>query len=99
MGDDAAQTFAEFEAAARAAGFDAVVERRWDPGQVVDPHTHPFAASARVVQGELWLTVDGRTRHLRPGDRFELDADVPHAERYGPQGATYWVARRNRPGA
>jgi hypothetical protein len=24
-----------------------------------------------------------------------LDANVPHAERYGPAGASYWVARKN----
>ena len=47
------------------------------------------------VQGEMWLTCGDRTRHLRPGDRFELARDVPHAERYGTEGATYWVARRN----
>ena len=35
---------------------------------------------------------------IEPGDTFELEAEVPHAERYGPEGATYWVARRNRPG-
>jgi quercetin dioxygenase-like cupin family protein len=52
---------------------------------------------ALVLRGELWLTVDGDTRHLRPGDRFALDRDVPHAERYGAEGAAYWVARRNEP--
>jgi hypothetical protein len=31
-----------------------------------------------------------------PGDQFTLDHDVPHAERYGADGASYWVARRNR---
>ena len=48
----------------------------------------------------MWLTVDGVTQHLQPGDRFDLPAGQPHAERYGPQGATYWVARstpRERP--
>ena len=35
------------------------------------------------------------TRHLLAGDTFELDAHVPHAERYGAEGAAYWVARRN----
>jgi hypothetical protein len=42
----------------------------------------------------MWLTVAGGTQHLKPGDRFALAAGVPHEERYGPQGATYWVARR-----
>ena len=86
-------TFAEFEADALARGASAVLERTWAPNIVLDTHTHPFAARARVVQGEMWLTVDGATQRLLPGDRFELARGVPHAERYGAQGATYWVAR------
>jgi quercetin dioxygenase-like cupin family protein len=88
-------TFAEFEAAALARGFDAVLVREWAPGTVVESHTHAFGADALVVQGEMWLTVGGATRHLKTGDRFTLDREVPHAERYGSEGATYWVARRS----
>lgn len=88
--------FEQFAASARARGFDEVLERRWEPGTVLDTHTHPFAVEALVVQGEMWLACGGRTQHLRSGDPFVLDANVPHAERYGDQGATYWVARRNR---
>ena len=87
--------FAEFEAQARAAGFDEVLERRWAPDTVIATHTHAFAVDALVTQGEMWLTCEGRTQHLRPGDRFTLARDVPHDERYGREGATYWVARRN----
>jgi len=76
-------------------GFDQVVERVWKPATVVEEHSHPFHARALIVQGEMWLTVDGRTEHLLPGGTFELTPNLPHAERYGPDGATYWVARRN----
>lgn len=86
--------FAAFERDMRAQGFDEVLERRWAPGMVLASHTHPFAVSARVVAGEMWLTVAGAVRHLRPGDTFTLDREAPHAERYGDTGATYWVARR-----
>ncbi len=88
-------TFTEFEAEALAQGFDAVLERRWEPGTVLETHTHPFDAKALVVRGEMWLTVGNDTRHLKAGDTFALDRDVPHAERYGGDGATYWVARRS----
>ena len=88
-------SFGEFESAARARGFTEVLERQWAAGTVIDTHTHPFAVEARVVQGELWLTVGDNTRHLQPGDSFALDREVKHAERYGSVGATYWVARRN----
>ncbi|MDB5899975.1 MAG: AraC family transcriptional regulator [Ramlibacter sp.] len=87
------ERFAEFEAAERAIGCSQVMARTWEPNSVQDTHTHPFDARALVVQGEMWLTVGDRTQHLRPGDRFALKAGTQHAERYGPQGATYWVAR------
>jgi hypothetical protein len=79
----------------RAAGYDEVVERAWAPGTVVDTHTHPFDVNALMVAGEMTLTLAGEApRRLRAGDTFQLAADVPHAEQYGPDGATYWVARR-----
>ncbi len=87
--------FGEFAADARARGFDEVLERRWAPDTVLDQHTHPFSVDALVVQGEMWLTCGERTQHLTTGSRFVLDAHVPHAERYGAEGATYWVARRH----
>lgn len=87
-------SFAQFEANAKAQGFDEALERRWEPLTVLDTHSHSFAAKATVVQGEMWLTVNGETQHLLPGDGFELAPGVPHSERYGNEGATYWVARR-----
>ena len=87
--------FSEFEAAERAIGCTEVVSRSWDADSVQPEHSHPFHARALVVEGEMWLTVDGATRHLQPGDRFDLAAGTPHSERYGPAGATYWVARTN----
>jgi hypothetical protein len=90
-----APDFDAFAVDARAEGFDEVLERRWAPAVVLRTHTHPFALKALVVQGEMWLEVAEQTRHLGPGDTFALERDVPHAERYGPDGATYWVARRN----
>ena len=88
-------TFEEFEAAARREGYDDVLARTWEPGLTIAEHEHPFAVKALVVAGEMWLVEPTGTKHLRPGDRFELAALVPHAERYGPEGATYWAARRN----
>ena len=88
-------TFDEFKALALAEGFDEVLERSWPADAVLDTHTHPFALKARVVRGEMWLTVGTETRHLRPGETFALEREVPHAERYDSEGATYWVARRN----
>ena len=88
------QSFQTFEAELHAQGFDEVLARDWAPSAVADTHVHPFAAKALLVRGEMWLTVGDTTQHLLPGSRFALDADVPHSERYGSEGATYWVGRR-----
>jgi quercetin dioxygenase-like cupin family protein len=88
------QSFDEYAASMREQGYEEVVVRDYPPREVVETHRHPFAARALLVSGEMWLTQRGATRHLAPGDRFELEADEPHAERYGERGATYWVGRR-----
>ena len=88
-------TFDQFEADARSQGFDEVIERRWSPGLLLQPHVHSFAVNALVVQGEMWLTVGADTQHLQAGQTFELAPAVEHSERYGAEGAVVWVARRN----
>jgi mannose-6-phosphate isomerase-like protein (cupin superfamily) len=97
MNASALTSFEAFATDARSRGFDEVLERRWAPGTVLDVHRHDFGVDAIVTQGEMWLECGGSTQHLQPGDRFALEPNVPHAERYGSEGATYWVARRNRP--
>ena len=88
-------SFEAFEAAARELGFDEVIVREWAPGQVLDTHRHPFAVQAWVVRGEVALTEGDSTRVLHAGQGFQLAREAPHAERYGPEGATFWVARRH----
>ena len=87
-------TFENFRQQALDQGFTEVLERHWAPSVTVAEHTHPFEASALMVAGEMWLTLKGETRHLLVGDRFEVPAETPHAERYGADGAVFWVARR-----
>lgn len=90
-----ATNFDAFKADALAAGFDEALERHWPADTVLDLHSHAFDAEAVVTQGEMWLTCGEQTQYLTPGGTFKLAHDVPHSERYGREGATYWVARRN----
>ncbi|HVI24340.1 MAG TPA: cupin domain-containing protein [Myxococcales bacterium] len=90
------ESFESFRSRSLEAGADEVLERRYTPGQIVDRHTHSFDADALVTQGEMWLTFDdGKTLHLRAGDTFHVTHGTPHSEKYGPDGTTYWVARRD----
>ena len=88
-------SFESYRTATLAAGFDEVLERRWDAGAVTDTHGHPFAVTAVLVQGEMWLQQGSMTVHLRPGSGFELAANAPHAERYGAEGALLYTGRRH----
>lgn len=98
--EEPTMTFEAFKQQALAEGFDEVLERTWEPGAVLDTHTHPFAVKARVTAGQMWLTqtdASGKSqkRYLTAGDEFTVALEEPHAEQYGPEGATYWVARKN----
>lgn len=95
MSQESFSSYESFRSEALRRGFDEVLERSWPPQTVLDTHSHAFGVWAQVSCGEMWLTVGERTTHLLPGAQFTLDPDVPHAERYGDDGASYWVARRN----
>jgi hypothetical protein len=94
-GGELPSSFEAFRREALAAGCDEALVREWRPGTVVETHSHPFDAEAIMVQGEMWLTEGEHTRHLTRGGTFRLAAGTPHAERYGAEGATYWVGRRS----
>ena len=89
------QTFEDFTALSMDEGFDEVLVREWAPSLVIETHTHPFDVSAWVIRGEFKLTVDDQEIKLKAGDPFRLARNIPHAEHYGPDGATVWVARAN----
>ena len=83
----------EFRQAALSAEGVEVFLREWPPLSVVPEHSHPFALKALLVKGQMWLTVDGAERQIQIGEVFELSHAYPHAERYGPDGAAYCVAK------
>ena len=89
-------TLEQFRRTMLAEGYNEVIERRWDANTTVESHTHPFEANALVVEGEMFLTMQGeKERRLVAGDRFHIQPNIPHTERYSQDGATYWVARKN----
>jgi quercetin dioxygenase-like cupin family protein len=88
-------TMSEFTKQSLEEGFDEVLVREWQANQHLATHTHAFDASVLVIKGSYSLTVGDKVRHLRAGDSFRLARNIAHAETYGPEGATIWVARAN----
>lgn len=88
-----AQTLEAFSTAAKTMGYDECLVREWAPSLEIDTHTHPFDVSGLVVRGEFKLTVGEVQTIYKAGQPFSLARNIPHAEHYGAEGATVWVAR------
>ena len=67
-------TFEAFRADARVLGFPEALVRTWAANTVLDTHPHPFDARALLVDGEMWLTLDGRTLASHSGGDPGTDA-------------------------
>ncbi len=76
-------------------GFETIVTVEREANKSLDLHTHPFEAKALILSGEITIVVDGLERHCRAGDVFQLAANVPHTETYGPNGVTYLAGRKS----
>lgn len=89
------ETFESFQRRKLREGYDEVLVRVWASGFANEPHVHPFDTDAVVAQGEYWLTMDGQTTHYQAGDAFKVARGITHSEKYGPDGAVFWAARKN----
>ncbi len=84
----------EFRAYAAAKGF-ADPETRHYASDIDGPlHTHPFAVTLLVTEGEFALQYEDRKDVFRAGERCDLAANVPHAERAGAGGAVVLLAKK-----
>jgi quercetin dioxygenase-like cupin family protein len=84
-----------FTAAARAEGYDEIVEREMPAGYRDPEHQHAFDARILVTAGTFTITMAGATRSYRAGERFDIPAGTPHAEAVGDEALRYTVARRH----
>lgn len=84
----------EFLATIAAGLYAEIVAVTREADTFLETHSHPFEARALVLRGELKIFIADTARLYRAGDVFHLHARCAHAERYGPQGATYLAARK-----
>lgn len=87
-------TETEFRQQLAAQGFETfvVVEREANGG--LDEHTHPFDAHALILDGDITIVSGGQMVRCGPGETFQLAANTPHTESYGPRGVRYLAARK-----
>ena len=51
----------------------------FDEGQKLSEHTAPFDAMVYVLDGEVSITISGKSSNLKAGDMIILPANEPHA--------------------
>jgi quercetin dioxygenase-like cupin family protein len=84
----------EFTAQAMDDGFDEILQKDWAPNLVIEMHTHPFDARVQVASGLVKLALAGSTETFQAGQSFYIPRGTEHAEQYGSEGASFWVARK-----
>jgi len=57
-------------------------------------HTHRAESAHIILNGEMSMTMNGKTKTYRTGDRCDLPAGIVHSARTGPQGCRYLIAER-----
>jgi quercetin dioxygenase-like cupin family protein len=51
----------------------------FEPGAVVQPHSHPHEQIGMLLEGELTFTIGGETRTLRAGEMWRIPGGVVHS--------------------
>lgn len=87
--------FNDFSTQAMDDGFDEIIKKEWAPNLVIEKHTHPFDARVQVATGQVKLELATGVQTFEAGQGFFIPRGTEHAEQYGPNGATFWVARKS----
>jgi quercetin dioxygenase-like cupin family protein len=89
---------ARFSAELARDGFDEVETRTMTPNLYNPAHSHAFEVRALMLAGELTLAWEDQQQTFKAGEIFRMAAGREHTEWFGPEGATYLVGRKHRPG-
>jgi quercetin dioxygenase-like cupin family protein len=57
-------------------------------------HTHATETAHIILDGEITLTMNGRSTTYRAGERCDVPAGALHAARMGPTGCRYLVGEK-----
>ena len=84
----------QFKRQAKRDGYLETFEKSMGPSEAKSEHSHPFDLRGIVLEGQLRIDCKEMPQACAPGEVFVLDRDIRHREVAGPQGARYFVAKR-----
>ncbi len=84
----------DWENKLRQEGFSNFFVWRDDPNAYSPDHTH-LATTAHVIrEGEMTLTLNGKTQTFKAGDRCDVPAHTIHSAWVGPRGCQYLIGEK-----
>jgi len=68
----------------------------WQDGPDVSypEHTHAAETAHIILNGEMTLTMNGRSATFKTGDRCDVPAGTRHSAKMGPRGCRYLIGER-----
>ena len=85
---------AKLEAQLRAEGFVHTYIWQDGPHASYPDHTHMAETAHIILEGEMTLTMAGRSATYGPGARCDVPAGAVHAARMGPAGCRYLIGEK-----
>lgn len=75
-------------------GFSGIFVHRDRPGAFYPDHTHSGITAHIVLEGQITVTSEGKTRTYVPGDRFDVPAGSVHSAKAGSGGCRYMIGEK-----
>jgi quercetin dioxygenase-like cupin family protein len=85
---------AEIEKQLHSEGFRHTYVWEDGPDGCYSDHAHPVETAHIILEGEMTLSMAGRTTTYRAGERCDVPAGAVHAARMGPAGCRYLIGEK-----
>jgi quercetin dioxygenase-like cupin family protein len=78
----------------RKEGFTTIYVWQDGPNAFYPDHAHPVLSAHIILEGEMTLTVKGKTQTFKAGERCDVPANTVHSARMGPKGCRYVIGEK-----
>jgi quercetin dioxygenase-like cupin family protein len=85
---------AELESRLQNEGFISTYVWQDEPEAFYPDHSHDRLTAHIVLDGQMTLTMNGKSQTYRPGDRCDVPAGVVHSALMGPTGCRYLIGEK-----
>lgn len=75
-------------------GFSHIYTHEDSPNAYYPNHAHLTLTAHIIVEGEIALTSEGKTKTYKKGERVDVPKNTVHSAKIGPNGCTYIIGEK-----